>query len=576
MPPSRRYVPFAVLAAAQLLLALVVPSVSPNSTTGLGQSFGTGQTTGFGSGATAGPLASVDPNAPANPTLVGNPKAPASSAVGAASTPGGVRTQPGGAAGQANGTAGQIQGASGDRSHCKGALQFDELQVNPPCVAKFPQGANNGGATYNGVSSKEIRVVYYRVKQNPAVDNLLNASNLGATAQQDKDFLDTAIGFINAKYETYGRTVKADFYQGNCDPSPPDPTCFRDDAKIIAKHFHPFVVIWTSNTNVPEFHDELARAGIISFGGWHFSDQFRTGLRPYNYDLFMGGDKQARLTAEYYCKRLYGKPAAYAGTGSVGVRRKAAILYPDIPIVAGPAQTLLSEMKKCGAADTLAVPYSSNIETAQQQATSIIAKLKSEGVTSVLCFCDPIAPVFITKTATQQAYFPEHVLVGSGLLDYDLLARLYDPPQWAHAFGMSDLAEFQPIEKSDAGIVWREQGAQGPVNGTANTPWGYLALMATGIHLAGPRLDPGTFERAMLSIDVGGWERTHNPQQFLLKFGLGNYTAISDAREAYWDASAPSKIDGKNGSYVATEGGRRFRSGSWTGGDPQVPAGFGK
>ena len=35
-------------------------------------------------------------------------------------------------------------------------------------------------------------------------------------------------------------------------------------------------------------------------------------------------------------------------------------------------------------------------------------------------------------------------------------------------------------------------------------------------------------------------------------------------------------IDGKRGAYVSTEGGRRFKAGGWTGGDPKVPAGFGQ
>jgi hypothetical protein len=52
---------------------------------------------------------------------------------------------------------------------------------------------------------------------------------------------------------------------------------------------------------------------------------------------------------------------------------------------------------------------------------------------------------------------------------------------------------------------------------------------------------------------------------YLIKFGPGDYNAISDFREVYWDAAATSQIDGKPGAYIPVDGGHRYAAGELTG-----------
>ena len=176
---------------------------------------------------------------------------------------------------------------------------------------------------------------------------------------------------------------------------------------------------------------------------------------------------------------------------------------------------------------------------------------------------------------TSQGWFPEHVLVGSGLIDYDILARLYDPQQWAHAFGPSDVVVYKPLGQQEASVTWRAAGRKGNAYSSAQLQWSYWAVIAAGIQMAGPTLDPGTFERALLSgsCDTPPWTTTHNPSLNWVHFARGDYTAGSDAKEVYWDANAVSTIDGKRGAYVALNHGRRYRPGEWTPGEPVLPAG---
>ncbi|HUR52433.1 MAG TPA: hypothetical protein VMZ11_09950 [Mycobacteriales bacterium] len=554
MVPARRYAPFVAVVAAQLLLVVLAPSkgkVVTEPQFALQQPGGSGQQlvpTGVGpSGVAGGPV-----------------RGPATVGTGA----GGAPAYPVAVPGQ------QVGGSAGgppDTSRCHGAKQFLDFPQAPPCVAH----TGNPGATYPGVTGTTIKLVYFREKDNPVVKGLLQSQGLYSDPNDQQAFLQAMETFINKRYELYGRKVRMSFWQSPCEAAPPVDSCFRDDARALVAKEHPFAVLYDNNTNTPAFFDELSKAHVINFGGWHFRDDFNTSHRPYHWDALMGGDTQAELTGEYWCKKLAGKKARFAGSVDLRAKvRKAAVFYPQTSVNTGPAHHLQSILKGCGT-EVVDVPYSPDTATASSQATSQVASAKNAGATSVLYFSDPIGPAFGTKAMTSQAWFPEHVLVGSGLIDYDLLARLYDRQQWVHAFGPSDTVVYKPLGQQEASITWRAAGRSGNAYSSAELQWSYWAIISAGMQMAGPRLDPGTFEQALLSgrVDTLPWARTHNPNMSWAHFAPGDYTANSDAKEVYWDPSARSPIDGKAGAYVALNRGRRYALRQWVPGEPALPAG---
>jgi hypothetical protein len=448
-------------------------------------------------------------------------------------------------------------------------VQFKDFLQSPPCVPH----SGNPGATYPGVTGKTIKLVYFREKDNPVVRGLLESQGLYSDPEDQRRYMAAMEKFINLRYELYGRKVSISFWQSPCEAAPPVDSCFRDDAKALVAQEHPFAVVYDNNTNTPAFFDELSKQRVLNFGGWHFTDSFNVAHRPYHWDALMGGDTQAELTGAYWCKRLAGKKARYAGSADLqALVRKAAVFYPKTVVNTEPAQHLARILKGCGT-QVVEVPYSPDTATASAQATSQVAQARNAGATSVLYFSDPIAPAFGTKAMTSQGWFPEHVLVGSGLIDYDKLARLYDPQQWAHAFGPSDVVVYKPLSQQESAIVWRAAGNTGTPYTSAQLPWSYWSFIAAGMQMAGPTLTPQTFETALLSgrIDTPAWPATHNPNLNWVHFGSGDYTAGSDAKECYWDASAPSTIDGRAGSYVALDRGRRYRAWEWPSGEPVLP-----
>jgi hypothetical protein len=323
---------------------------------------------------------------------------------------------------------------------------------------------------------------------------------------------------------------------------------------------------------VGEVYDELARKGIISFGG--LSNAFNTAHRPYLYGLLMGQDEQATFAAEYWCKKLANLPARFAGDPLLQrLPRKVAIVADDLDILRPALDELKAGIDRCDHNGAQLALYSLDTSTAVAQSTTLMAKLKGANVTTILWAGDPVFPVFGTHAATSQAYFPENVMEGGLLMDLDVIARAYDQQQWQHAFGIGDLPAFQPVGVSDGGKVYRAGGGKGQVP-LAAVEWAGFAVIANSLQLAGPALSPLTFERATLtSPSYGGWRATHDPHLPYLHFAPGKYTWISDAREIYWSASATSEFDGKSGAYIQLNGGQRYVAGEWPPGEPTLPAG---
>jgi hypothetical protein len=456
-----------------------------------------------------------------------------------------------------------------DRRHCtKDGLQHDVTFYAPPCVAKWA-GGPNGGATYQGVTEKEIKVVWFRERANEQVAAILATQGLAAPVEEQRAFVQAALKFIHQRYELYGRRINLTYYEAPsdlCPQTPPRPeTCREAARRVIA--MKPFMIFWGTSLYSVIF-DEFARAGIIALGGWHFDQNSFNTRRPFRYDFVMDGTRSAQVIGDYYCKKLANKPASHSGQvihSSIGVRgqaqRKLGIIVPDDPANVSTARGLSAMVSKCdGGRTPPVISYESNIERAAEQTTATTAKLISEKVTTVTCMCDPIAPVFGTKGFTSQGYFPELLMSGMAFSDYDIVGRLYDERQMAHAFGPSHLFEFVPFDLQDHSKAYRSGGGQGQACSTCGIHWGYMSLMASMLQGAGPNLNPLTVERFLLSLPGRGGV----PLYPLIKFGPGDYTGIHDTREVFWSASAISKIDGKPGAFVSIDGGRRTPIGQYS------------
>lgn len=596
---ARRYAPLAALAAVQLLIIATVPSRAPSATLTADAGGFTAPAEGSSvDPATGEPLeaapgegeAAVDP-ATGQPAPGG-----ATAAVGTTSGSGG-----GSAAGATDAGAGAAGGgetaAAGDTSHCVDGRQFDPAIYYwaPKCVPKFT--GKNPGPTYQGVTDKEIKVIVYRGKPNPAVDAILSAIGANPSDEDVTDFTMKATEFINAKFEFYGRKLVVEEVRGQCDTVPPDYVCLRGEMRDIVRTHKPFLVQWATPLASPAF-DELSAQKVLNVGGQHFRDSFSQQRRPYHWDVAISGTNVAKQAAEWYCKKLAGKKAAWAGeTGSDprsqnpptnDIRNKPRVLgviSTDDPENQGAITSVFKpELAKCGVKVEHEFYYAQDIARAEEQRRLGVAKMReAPESTTIAFFGDAVAPVFLYRTAQEQSYFPEHVVVGFGGMDSDAAGQGYDNGsslcqechQFENAFGLSSLPQLRNVSDNEAVAVYKAAGGKRNIDWTKySTNIGdlnYLMLNATLIQGAGPTLTPANVEKGAFAAGNRGGSPDSLDFRFNKRgFRPGSYAWFQDMAEVYWSQTQVSEFNGKKGSYKEI-GDRRYFQGEYTEGDPAIP-----
>jgi len=554
-----------VVAVVALLLAMVafVPSKSPVRQqvaalgAGRGSSTGTGSTSGGTDALVEG--AASDPAA-ATGTADGSPGGTTDGATAGGGTTSGGRTG-GATAGAAAGGAGAETGvpaAAGVRPCPDRPKQDPNSAYSPPCV-EF--SGDNGGATSRGVTADKIIL---SVRRTAPLD-LGGAAGEVQDDQADVERTQRAyVEYFNKKLQLYGRQVELRYFDGQGDATEETLGGGQEganaDAITVAQQIQAFGEV---SGGTPPYADALVRQKVMAFGPIHMSREWYTARRPYSWAVLVDCTVLTETTVNYMANRLVGKPAKFAGDSEYRQKTRAfGLIVPENPWYQECANRSEGLMKQKGFGFTKRINYPLDINQASQIAANMVAQMKSAGVTTFVCWCDPIAPIFVTTQATQQDYWPEWLVTGTVLTDSDALGQLYDQEQWAHAFGHSSLSEFGGAD-NEAYRAYKAVRTDEPSNNyrLLYTP---LLQIFLGLQLAGPNLTPETYEQGMFSYppaagESGRWD-----------FGPGDYTATSDAREIYWDKNGTSPANGAKGRYITTLDGQRFMS-DWPKGEPPFP-----
>lgn len=580
---ARRYGPLVAVIAIQLLIIAAVPSKAPDS-----QALSAGSPAEGAGGFIPGPEEGtfIDPTTgqiiTADGTVVG--------------TTGGAAGTPGAAAGggpAAGGPAGGPAVAAGSTAHCIDGRQFDPgfYYYAPACVPEF--NGDNGGATYQGVTKDTIKVVIYLGNLGPAVDALLDAQGANPDDADRQRFNAAAAKFINEKYELYGRKLEIKEWEGQCAAVPPDYPCLRNEMRQLVQTEKPFAVLWRTSLASPAF-DELSALKVVNLGGWHFREVFNQQRRPYHWDFTMSGDEIMKLSAEWWCKRMQAGKARYAGETGNGqgqnppsndIRNKTRVLgviSTDDPENKLAVNILKAELAKCGAKVEHEFYYSQDITRAEEQRRLAVAKMReAPESTSVMCFCDLVAPIFLYQTAEEQRWYPEHVIIGSGFMDGDAAAQAYDntlPPQgyqFENAFGLSSIPAQPPRTANAPTRVWKYGGNTDPIPdnyASVTVDWEYFGMLATLLQGAGPNLTPANLEAgAFRQPPRGGATQTTDIFLNRRSFARGNYTWNDDMREVYWSTIKASSYNGEPGTYITLNNGVRFLQGQFPTGPFTIP-----
>ena len=586
MNPFGKFGPLIVVVVAQLVVALAAPSTAPNAngnpnaagyTSGPGGTSPNGQTVGP-NGQVVGPNGQVvGPN--------GQTLGPNGQPVTGGNTQGGS-VGSGGATGPAVTASGAgLQQLPGDRTHCVQGRQFDPAldYYAPPCVPGTPGAAypNNNGATWRGVTANTIEVVNYVADYGAEVDQILKAQGLYYNADTAKSWNAAYSDFINSHYNLWGRKIHVDTVEGTCRTVPPDNNCLIPEMDRIVATYKPYAVFWET-TVCSQCFAELSRLHVVNFGGGGFSDKFHNANAPYSYD---GGESSTTIQlqfASWWCAQMAGKKAAFAGTENAaenlrGMTRQLGVVSTNDPDNESTVQNVLYPALKKGCNTTVnghEYFYAQDINTAAQQSATQASKMNSTTTppaTSVVCFCDPVAPQFGLGAYKSDNYWPESILADDQTMDFDSNGQTYSNSKdngdsvacpsggncpYDNTIGLSsDDPQAAPANTS-AVKIWNLQTHNKALPIAAATlaiVWNDYSMFASLLENAGPLLTPARMQAAAPDLGMRGGGTTNMP---LRGFKPGSWCWTKDVRIVYWDKAKTSPYNGQPGTYVQIEGSR--------------------
>ena len=369
----------------------------------------------------------------------------------------------------------------------------------PSCVRPFEVGDDNGGSTADGVTKDAIKVTVLL----PPEEKDRAGSGAGirnqATGEQglSKDALLDHNAIFSQFWQTWGRTVTFEYVEA----SGTDEAAQRADALTVIDT-KPFAAIdtaaYANGGGGPVFKQLVDDAGIVMIDPPVTSTAEAT---PYLFHM-----------AEFAGKNLVGKKTQYAGADLNGKPRVFGVVYSSNSDIS----EFNKEFAKYGGKAAVEIEHETTTTSSdnsardamyQEQAPSIVSRLKDAGVTTVITFADGAMTGMVgalTKQATAQEWFPEWAESGLTYTDLDYYARQYDQQQWAHTFGPVWFVPHVEGGTKDAILDFFQWywGTDQGTHGIGIAP--FVLRLYNGIHLAGPNLTPATHAKALTKFGLVG------------------------------------------------------------------------
>lgn len=432
-----------------------------------------------------------------------------------------------------------------------GVRQVTWTKYSPMCLPRFE--GNNGGVTGQGVTPETITLTYRR--QNSGQAQAIQAIAGEATpsdAEYEHD-LNVFIALFNRNYELYGRKVQLKGFNGKGDYLLEDLGQGQQAAAadgITARELGAFADITFPSAGSLFFAQALQSQGIVAYDFPLNPQEWYEKNSPYQFNTFLSGQNWEQWVANLVCRRMKGMPATFAGDPELQNKERVfglvGVEFPTWLQVTDNIATRLAS--QCGVQVAKRATYAENVGTLQQDASSIIAQMKASGVTTVICFCDPLMPIFISNAATAQEYRPEWIFQN----DFDPIQQVTDQDQMAHA--MAPGPALLPASQSEAYAAYKLADPKGePASPYYQAAYEVLLHVFAGLQGAGPNLNPESFRNGVFSMpaslpggEFGDWEG-----------GPGRHTPIKSIGVVFWDTTNKSG-NGKMGTWRSCEGGKLF------------------
>jgi hypothetical protein len=373
-------------------------------------------------------------------------------------------------------------------------------------------------------------------------------------------------------------------------PTGTDEAAQRADALRVAEE-KPFAAVLTAPAAAgggQVMASELVSKKILVFYGGITNKE---ADRQFPYRILGGFDANAAAVnaATFAARQLQGETAKWSGDFT-DQKRVFGTIHPERGIDwEFFEQTAKKEKLKLVENVVYSVPLDTSQTAArnQEEAPTLIAKLKDAGITTVMLFTSFAMNQQLLQAAERADYHPEWLFTGMGAQDIEITARILNglaPEQMKHAFGIGNL----PLVVEDindpqrAWFDWYWGGDQGVY---AAGPVGTLYFLNSGVSLAGPKLTHERFMQGLFSVPLFGGAASGQLQSFM--FGMGPapglpynvYSQVGlDYAIMWWNPDEEGKgkiiFDEGKGKFSYVNGAKRYAVGvkgaDWPKGEPKL------
>lgn len=429
-----------------------------------------------------------------------------------------------------------------------GGPQVEGDPYSPPC---FTFSGDNGGETSRGVTADTIKVSY---RQTSDPDTLSVLATLMGIPFDDtpQDFVRTMQGLVeyfNENFQLYGRSIELVPYEGRGSLVEELVGAGQETAGADALQAGVEIGAFADITATTQpYAEALVQQDVIAFGAPYMSREWFLDRRPYAWSYTTDCSRVAEASSTYGLRRLIGQPAIHAGGDMEGETRRMAVIAPSNAEYQQCARAGLQVVEDAGEEIDLVTDYVLDLARIPPQAKSIAAQLVTEDITTISFFGDPYMLLNLTQEMESQGRQPEWIVPGTGFSDLDLIGQglANKNDQWTRAFGASPLAEQEPEGESAGYLAYSSVRDDEPAI-TVDVIYYQLYQLVIGIQMAGPDLNPRTFETGMFAYPEasgpgGTWD--YQPD---------SYTPVVDLREVWWDPDKTSPFNGAKGSYASTD-----------------------
>ncbi len=426
------------------------------------------------------------------------------------------------------------------------------------CIPRWH--GSNGGATAHGVTGTTITLTYREAtsSQLQPLYSMVPTSVVGTNGEAVAT-MQAYIKLFNHFFDLYGRHVVLRPYAGQSNFLAEDSGLDAPEAQADATTaydlgaFADMSLVDSSQIYVTD----LAANRVIAFSLYLEPAAWYRQFAPYEYATGPDCNKGAAAAAAFLGTTVAGVAATDVGTGLEGRSGRIGIIYPDTGQFPACARQISHDLQaRYRVSPTKVLGYTVDLPSLSVQAQSIMASLKSSGVTTVVCSsCDPITPQFLAKAAVAEDYFPQwyvepaFALAGS---DDDGFVRLLPDQVVAHVVQPGTVS--LPRSRQEAFRALQDAGFRSRLDPTYPFVYAELLMFFDALQNAGPHLTPRTFENGVFAIPAssagapfGAW-----------KEGPGIFDPQNGFTLMHWDPRLVSNEDGEPGAFQTCDAGNSF------------------